>query len=393
MDRERLRRARTAMRAAGLDAVVCRLPEHVRLLSGHWPMIGASFLLFPRMGRPVCVVPHCDGREARAEIWEAKVIEYRHGILTGENGYAVAAAAFAAAARDRNWRRIGYEGSLESIAPGWNAAEPAVPAAPFVALLEKVFGRARLVDATSWLAELRVRKTAWEQERLRVVNEIAAIGLRAFQKAVSPGRTGIDLVTLVEQTIMQQGTGYKGAQRVRAFAQVSTGAAETSWGYRPMVVTTQRKLRAGDLALLELAVVADGFWADRTRVAVAGRPSEAQLRAFETICRAQEAAIRVVRPGVTASEVDQAARAVVHAAGFTDKEFLHVTGHGLGFRYHEPTPLILPGGQTLLEEGMVCTVEPGVYDPQWGGIRIEDNILVTADGAEVLGPAPKRLTA
>jgi Xaa-Pro dipeptidase len=202
---------------------------------------------------------------------------------------------------------------------------------------------------------------------------------------VDVGVSGIDLVTAVESAIVKKGTGYKGARRVRAFAQVSTGLRACAIAYRPMVVSTNVPLSSGDPALLELAVVADGFWCDRTRVAVAGEATAAQQAALGAVRAAQAAAIDAVKPGVTTGEVDKAARDVIHAAGFTDEEFLHVTGHGLGLRYHEPTPLICPGGDTVIEEGMVHTVEPGVYRADFGGFRIEDNVLVTADGAEVMG--------
>jgi Xaa-Pro aminopeptidase len=82
---------------------------------------------------------------------------------------------------------------------------------------------------------------------------------------------------------------------------------------------------------------------------------------------------------------------VVHDAGYTDAEFLHVTGHGLGFRYHEPTPLICPGGDTVLQPGMVHTIEPGIYRADFGGVRIEDNILVTPEGAEIMGKSTPKL--
>jgi Xaa-Pro dipeptidase len=141
-----------------------------------------------------------------------------------------------------------------------------------------------------------------------------------------------------------------------------------------------------------LGVVVDGFWSDRTRVRAAGTPTDTQQRAFETVLKAQEAAIAAIRPGVKTGDVDASARSVIRAAGFTDKEFLHVTGHGLGFRYHEPTPLICPGGETVLEAGMVHSVEPGVYRGDFGGIRIEDDVLVTERGAEMMGPAEKELT-
>jgi Xaa-Pro aminopeptidase len=157
-----------------------------------------------------------------------------------------------------------------------------------------------------------------------------------------------------------------------------------------MVITTTRRLQDGDLALLELAVVADGFWSDRTRVRVAGSATDMQRQVFAAVKQAQEAATAAIRTGVKAGEVDEAARAIIRAAGY-DKEFLHVTGHGLGLRYHEPFPLICPGSDEVLEQGMLHTVEPGVYFPEMGGIRIEDNVLVTDSGAEVLGPCGKSL--
>jgi Xaa-Pro aminopeptidase len=88
--------------------------------------------------------------------------------------------------------------------------------------------------------------------------------------------------------------------------------------------------------------------------------------------------------------VDAAARAVIQAAGH-GAEFFHITGHGTGFRYHEPIPMLVPGGTDALEVGMIFSVEPGIYAERFGGIRVEDNVLVTADGAEVLGPAERRL--
>jgi Xaa-Pro aminopeptidase len=93
---------------------------------------------------------------------------------------------------------------------------------------------------------------------------------------------------------------------------------------------------------------------------------------------------------MTTGAVDEAARSVVRDAGF-DREFLHVTGHGIGFRYHEPAPLICPDGDLALESGMVHTVEPGIYFPGFGGMRIEDDVLITGNGCEILGPYKKEL--
>lgn len=384
MDTERIDRVKTAMADEGLDALVCRLPENVVMLSGHWPLLGFSFLLLPLDGEPLLIVPHCDEVEAREEAWNADIAVFKFGVLTAGDPYQDIAGILKSRASGKGWTRIGFEVGFETVAPPWNAAEPAIPAAATRALLESVFGADRLVDATGLLMQQRARKTPEELENLRRVNEIAALGLEAFTQMVDVGISGVELVAGVEHAIVTKGTGHKGARRVRAFAQVSTGA-ETLTAFRPMLISTTRPLAAGEQALLELAVVADGFWADRTRVRVAGNPTPEKQAAFDVVLAAQQAAIAAVGVGVRAEEVDRAARDIIHAAGFSDEEFLHVTGHGLGFRYHEPTPVIMPGSPHVLEEGMTCTVEPGIYRADFGGLRIEENVIVTGAGAEVMG--------
>jgi len=376
------------MEKENLDALVCRLPENVVFLSGYWPLNGWSFLAFPREGKPVCIVPHCEEKEAREELWDADCVSFLFGVLAAGNPYREIKNALIDISAGKNWTHIGYEGDFESVAPPWNAAEPAIPAETTRNLFKEVFGRESLVDATGFLISQRSCKTSYEIEKLRIVNEISAFGLKTFFELVAPGISGVEIVAEVEQAVMKQGTGYKGAKRVRAFAQVSTGVEETAAGFRPMVISSARNLESGDSALIEMGVVADGFWSDRTRFSVAGKHTEQQARIFEIIKSAQEAAIAQVRSGVTAGEVDEAARAIIRDAGY-EREFLHVTGHGLGFRYHEPVPLICPGSDFVLEAGMVHTAEPGIYSPEIGGFRLEDNVVVTEDGCEVLGPAAK----
>jgi len=191
--------------------------------------------------------------------------------------------------------------------------------------------------------------------------------------------------------VMVRGTAFHGTRRVRAFAQVATGPEESAVGYRPNEISTTRTLRDGDAALLELGVVVDGYWADRTRVRIAGRPAAAQQKIFDVVREAQEAAIAAIRPGVLCAEVDAAARGVIRRNGY-EQYFPHITGHGLGFRYHESVGLLAPSSTEVLAEGMIVTVEPGIYRQPEGGFRIEDDVLVTPTGAEVLGPHPKRLS-
>ena len=240
------------------------------------------------------------------------------------------------------------------------------------------------------LYALRARKTGAEIERIRIANEIAAMGLAAFESHVKPGVRGVDLLAAVEHEVVVRGTGYRGVRHVRAFAQVSTGPAETAVGYRPCEISTTRRLEPGEIALLELAVTADGYWSDRTRPCAAGEPTAEMVRRFDLIVRAQDAAIHAITPGVRAAEVDEAARAVIPEAGL-GRDFVHVTGHGTGFKYHEPIPVIAPHEEATLDVGMVFTVEPGVYSQRFGGIRVEDNVVTLPGGGEVLGPAKRTL--
>lgn len=390
-DTERLARVRGAMAQAELDALICRLPENVLMLSGYWPLAGRAVLLFPLVGKPVCIVPSVHEVEAQAALWEADCVAIPFGRITSGDAQAVTRKALKAAVVQSGACRIGYEGSFETIAPPWNTAEPAIPAGPTREMLLDIVGEHNMVDATELIYALRAVKTPCELDKIRIANEIADFGLRTFAGAVRKGATGVALAAEVEFSIMTQGTGYHGAQRVRGFAQVSTGEAETREGYRMMLISTMRPLVTGDLAMLELAVVADGFWCDRTRTHVVGNPSFIQEQAFDAIIQAQQAACDTVRPGVTAEQVDSAARAVIAKAGYGEG-FFHSTGHGLGFRYHEPIPLIEPGVSTLLEPGMVFTLEPGIYLPGLGGIRLEDDFAVTASGAELLGSADVALS-
>jgi Xaa-Pro aminopeptidase/Xaa-Pro dipeptidase len=155
----------------------------------------------------------------------------------------------------------------------------------------------------------------------------------------------------------------------------------------PHLMPSGRRLQAGDLVLLDFGAATEGYKGDTTRMAVVGEPDARQLELHALVLAAHDAAIAAVRPGATTGEIDAAARAVIAAAGLGDR-FIHRVGHGLGLQVHED-PSLDPGSATPLEEGMVFTVEPGIYFPGWGGIRIEDDLVVEAGGARLLTAAKR----
>ena len=144
-----------------------------------------------------------------------------------------------------------------------------------------------------------------------------------------------------------------------------------------------------ELVVVDFGVRFQGYHSDETKTLILGRPDGEQRRVYDTVRRAQEKAMRAVRPGVSGRYVDGVAREVIARAGY-GKFFGHGTGHGVGLAVHEE-PLISPRGREIVEEGMVFTVEPGIYIPGWGGVRLEDMVLVTSRGCEVLTVLSKEL--
>jgi len=245
------------------------------------------------------------------------------------------------------------------------------------------------LDATDLLHQLRLIKTSAEIEKLRLTNRIARFGLQAFVENAVPGRSEIEVAAAVETAIAVQGTDYQGVLGARGFAWVLSGP-NTAVAYKPHLRSSGRRILPGDLVLLELATVADGWWSDLTRTRAAGRARPEDRERWDLVVQAQHLDISAMRPGVPSNVVDGAGRDLLASRGLGDL-FVHHTGHGIGLRYHEPEPFLHPDVAAPLRAGMVTSVEPGIYSPAWGGMRCEDDVLVTADGAEVLSEFPRDL--
>ncbi len=387
----REQRLRAALHSAGLDLLVCRFPEHVLLLCGYWPMNGMSFAFFPVAGDPVLIVPEGEQRWAESGRWSdirtfdwgavhsPAVLESVAGHLRDLRGGLPGAGSHL---------RIGYEGSVESVAPAHAAGESVAVAQPTREMLQRVFGDS-LEDATALLDEQRAVKTSDEVEGIRRAVAAADLGCAAFGAWLQPGAIECEGVAAVEAAVMCRAVGFQGATRVRAWATILAGSGSSA-AWLPFQVSRARPIAGGESAVLELGVVVDGFWADLTRTYVAGHPSARQQDIHGIVLAAHDAAIAAIRPGKTGAEVDHAARQVIEAARF-GPAFRHQTGHGLGFCYHEPLPLLQPAYERPLAAGMVTSVEPGIYLSGEFGLRIEDDVLVTESGAEVLSHAPRAL--
>lgn len=224
------------------------------------------------------------------------------------------------------------------------------------------------------------REIATFREAARRLSDVA----RVVPTFLRPGRTEREVAADIDYAVRRAGFERSAFETI-----VASGPNSVHPHARP----TDRRLHRGDAVVLDFGGVYDGYCVDLSRTACLGRPAGALERIHAAVVDAQEAAIRIVRPGVPASAVDAAARRVLERAGL-GAAFVHGTGHGLGLEVHEAPRLgrAQPGGpDPLLRAGMVMTVEPGAYVPGIGGVRVEDDVLVVARGREVLTDAPRTL--
>lgn len=379
---QRVKRLQELMAESGFDALVCRLPENVVYITEYWPHHGISVAVLPHQGQPTLFIPEVEADWGNKD-W-AEVVPFGWALLKDPDLYS-SYHQLLGEIKDTlglSGAQIGVEQQLEVVGTTYRHAEPIVPAAPWFALLDEVFAGSKLVDATDLLQSAKLVKTKYDLERLRVANELAEIGTEKFLQELEPGMSEVQISALIEGTIRQQGAGYKGARLVWAEVEVASGPVNTAKA-NLLIPSTDRVIEEGDLVMVEMATLMDGYYSDLTYMAVAGEPDDRQREVHNAVLEAQQAACNQMMPGNSYAAPDVAAREVLKKSGLAEY-FVHVTGHGLGFRFHESTPFLMPGATGTLEEGIVSSVEPGVYIPGFGGIRIEDNVAVSADGPDFL---------
>jgi Xaa-Pro aminopeptidase len=246
--------------------------------------------------------------------------------------------------------------------------------------LEHATADCLFVAAGRVLPLLRAVKDEDEIARLRSAAEGADAAFARIVSLPFAGRREVDVAADLDRLLREHGH-----ERVD-FTIVASGPN----GASPHHGADERVVVPGDAVVLDFGGVAKGYCSDITRTVFVGEPGEEELRVYEVVASAQQAAFQAVRPGVLCQDVDRAARAVITNAGYGER-FIHRTGHGIGLEIHEP-PYIVEGNETPLEPGMTFSDEPGVYLAGRFGVRIEDQVVVTRDGAERLNQASREPT-
>ena len=341
-----------ALHRRGLDAFWCTDPANRRYLSGFTGSAGA--LLIHASGQWLFT----DSRytaQAKQEAAGFDVVECAGG---------EAAARLAAACRDAGVRRLGFE-------------EDVVPVVEYSRMRELLGGDIELIWAGDILQAMRSVKTQGEIERIR---EAAAAADSVFEQIcdfVKPGLRERDVALRID-CLLREKCG------ATAFETIAASGPNSAM---PHAKPGERKLRTGDALVLDFGAVCGGYCSDMTRTIFIGAIDNTLKTVYNVVRNAQETALAGIRADMACRDADALARSVVEAAGY-GKNFGHGLGHGVGLDVHE-APRLSPASDGVLKEGMVVTVEPGVYVEGTGGVRIEDLCVVRKDGLENLTHAAK----
>jgi Xaa-Pro dipeptidase len=241
-------------------------------------------------------------------------------------------------------------------------------------VLAKIVGNEDfLVSSGDIVKGLRVVKSSDEVELIRRACRLADVGISTAYEVVEPGVSEQEVMTEIEYAMRKAGSSGV------AFDTIVTSGANSAF---PHGSCSKQVIMDGDLVVVDLGATVDFYRSDITRTIVAGKVRGKQQEVYGTVKAAQNLAVEAIRVGVEAAEVDSVARTFIGRAGFRDC-FVHNLGHGVGLDIHE-APMLSPYSTDILKEDNVVTVEPGIYIVGFGGVRIEDTILVTNNGAEKL---------
>jgi Xaa-Pro aminopeptidase len=367
-DDAKLARVRELMAEEGLDALVVRAPDHVLYLTNFWGMKGYDACVFPREGEPVLITIEASEEDAARMAWTSDV-RFIKGYDPADPRPPFARTLDAAVEAAGWYENVGLELSLGTQASDRMVGEPTT----FTAGWFEAFPGAR--DATPLLAQARSIKTAQEVERMRLANEIAAAAMEHARGRLRPGMKESEAAALWQGFVHGEGTGWHGkVELALPFSLVWAGR-----GIKTFTATGDLPVVEGEPVLFEIWVCADGYWADHTKNLVIGelKPEYVELEA--ELIEIYEMALASICPGASMADLDRQIRERIAPT--------HPICHGVGARAHEP-PYPHQAGGGEFAEGMVLAVEPGIYWDGGGGLRVEDNFLVTADGVEKLSPFP-----
>ena len=349
---QRRRALLSQMAKARLASLLVMNPKHWYYLTGFTGESGA--LIISRKGTALIT----DGRfleQARQETSRVRVVAQNGSLLKSTGEFL----------KSQGSGRVGFGTSQLTVAQ-------------FQGLRKEAGRRVRWVAADGKVEGLRARKTPGEIAQMRKAAHLAGDVLQGVLKLLRPGVREIEIGAEIEYQMRRRGASGPAFETIVAFGERSA---------YPHARPTGKRLKKNELVVLDLGAILAHYCSDITRTVFVGRASQHIRQWYGAVQEAQEAARAAVKAGIRGGDVDNAARSVL-AAHKLDRHFTHSTGHGLGLEVHEE-PRLARGQKQTLEPGNVVTIEPGIYVPGIGGIRIEDDVVVYEDRTEVLTRVPR----
>ena len=382
VDSQKLDHVRSLMRERNLDALVVRAPDNVLYLTNYWCMKGYDLAIFPREGEASLIVIEPQADDARRMSWTKDIRLFRFYDERDPRPPTMRSLETALRVlRERDLAgRVGIELENGAQAADRMVGEPTVYTSSYFSAFRTSCGLVE--DATGLLAQARAIKTPQEIERMRLANELAALAMEHTREHMRVGMKESEVGGMFEAFVHGLGVGFRGkVEMARAFTLVWSGN-----GIRTFTATGDRPVQQNEPTLFEIWVCVDGYWTDLTKNLCPGELTPRYHKLLDQLLGVFQEAIAHVRDGASLPELDRLIRARIAEAGYAGQPS-HPVAHGVGARAHEPPFAHQAGGGTI-QKGMVLAIEPGIYWPQGGGLRLEDNFHVTAQGNEKLCSYP-----
>jgi Xaa-Pro aminopeptidase len=382
IDDAKLNRVRSLMRDQDLSALVVRAPDNIVYLANYWCMKGYDALVFPREGESTLIAIEPQLGDAQRNSWTKDIRLFKSYDERDPRPPQYRALDIALQVlKARNLTdKVAIELNMGTQSADRMIGEPTTPTQNFFDAFRKVSGQ--VVDATALLNEARAIKTSQEIERMRLANELAALAMEHTRENLHPGMKESEAGGVYEAFVHGLGVGYKGkVEMARAFTLVWSGK-----GIATFTATGDRLIQKNEPTLFEIWVCVDGYWTDLTKNACPGELTPEYHKLLDLLLKVFNEGVSYSRDGASFPELDRLIRARIAEGGYPGHPS-HPICHGVGARAHEP-PYAHQAGTGTMKKGMVLAIEPGIYWPGGGGLRLEDDFLITESGNEKLCSYP-----
>jgi Xaa-Pro aminopeptidase len=382
IDFAKLDRVRALMKDHDLDAIVVRAPDNIVYLTNYWCMKGYDIAVFPREGEPTLIALEPQEEDAHRTAWTQDIRLFKGYHPSDPRPPALRSLDVAIQVLKERWLtgRIGLELSQGTQSADRMVGEPSTWTQPWFDAFKPV--AREIVDTYQVLNDCRAIKTAQEIERMKLANELAALAMEHTWERLRPGMKESEVAAIFEGFVHANGIGYKGkVEMARAFTLVWSGK-----GIRTFTATGDRPVQEHEPTLFEIWVCVDGYWNDLTKNLCPGDLTPEYHKLLDLLLSVFNEAIAFAKHGASLPELDRLIRARIAEGGYPGQPS-HPICHGVGARAHEP-PYAHQASTGTIHDGMVLAIEPGIYWPGGGGLRLEDNFWITAGGNEKLCSFP-----